>query len=152
MHKVMAQLADEDLATLFVAYERINPQGVAGITTGMVYEILHLTETERHQLTEIVVDVALDDDVLYGYHPDTAESTTIGPVVRDASGDVRTMAGAEVCSGIQLTWSWLLRSKILKRQGVNEFTLAQRSISFILDNESWAGIDHLLGRISLAVR
>ncbi|WP_349903715.1 dihydrodipicolinate synthase family protein [Parafrigoribacterium humi] len=33
-------------------------QGVAGLTTGMVTEILRLTEAERHQLTERVVGVA----------------------------------------------------------------------------------------------
>jgi dihydrodipicolinate synthase/N-acetylneuraminate lyase len=106
-------------------------QGVAGLTTGMVSEILRLTETERHQLTEIVVgvarergalsiiscgaestktaiahaqhaeragadavmaippiSVALDDDALYGYYADIAESMAIGLVVQDASGYV----------------------------------------------------------------
>jgi 4-hydroxy-tetrahydrodipicolinate synthase len=39
-------------------------QGVAGITTGMVSEVLRLTEAERHQLTELVTGVARDRDAL----------------------------------------------------------------------------------------
>ena len=39
-------------------------QGVAGLTTGMVSEILRLTELERHALTEIVTGVAKDRGAL----------------------------------------------------------------------------------------
>jgi dihydrodipicolinate synthase/N-acetylneuraminate lyase len=39
-------------------------QGVAGLTTGMVSEVLRLSESERHQLTEIVVGVASDRDAI----------------------------------------------------------------------------------------
>lgn len=39
-------------------------QGVAGLTTGMVSEILRLTEADRHQLTEIVVGVARERGAL----------------------------------------------------------------------------------------
>lgn len=106
-------------------------QGVAGLTTGMVSEILRLSEAQRHQLAEIVVGVArargalsiiscgaestrtavahaqhaesvgadalmaippisvsLDDDALFGYYADIAESSTVSLVVQDASGYV----------------------------------------------------------------
>jgi 4-hydroxy-tetrahydrodipicolinate synthase len=39
-------------------------QGVAGLTTGMVSEVLRLSETERHQLSEVVVGVAIERDVI----------------------------------------------------------------------------------------
>ncbi len=39
-------------------------QGVEGLTTGMVSEVLRLTEGERRQLTEIVVNVALERGAL----------------------------------------------------------------------------------------
>lgn len=39
-------------------------QGVNGLTTGMVSEVLRLTESERHQLTEIVTGVASARGVL----------------------------------------------------------------------------------------
>jgi dihydrodipicolinate synthase/N-acetylneuraminate lyase len=39
-------------------------QGVAGLTTGMVSEVLRLTEAERRRLTEIVVGVALERGAL----------------------------------------------------------------------------------------
>jgi 4-hydroxy-tetrahydrodipicolinate synthase len=39
-------------------------QGVAGLTTGMVSEVLRLSEAERHQLSEVVVGVAIERDVI----------------------------------------------------------------------------------------
>jgi len=39
-------------------------QGVAGLTTGMVSEVLRLSEAERHQLTELVVGVAVERDAI----------------------------------------------------------------------------------------
>jgi dihydrodipicolinate synthase/N-acetylneuraminate lyase len=39
-------------------------QGVAGLTTGMVSEVLRLTEAERRQLTELVIGVASSRDAL----------------------------------------------------------------------------------------
>jgi len=39
-------------------------QGVAGLTTGMVSEILRLTESERHELTEVVTRVATERGAL----------------------------------------------------------------------------------------
>ncbi len=39
-------------------------QGVAGLTTGMVSEILRLTEGERHELTELVTRVATERSAL----------------------------------------------------------------------------------------
>ena len=47
-----------DEATLDKELNWVLDQGVAGLTTGMVTEILRLTEVERHQLTEGVVGVA----------------------------------------------------------------------------------------------
>lgn len=47
-----------DEATLDRELNWVLDQGVAGLTTGMVSEILRLTEAERHQLTESVVGVA----------------------------------------------------------------------------------------------
>jgi len=39
-------------------------QGVAGLTTGMVSEVLRLTDTERRRLTEVVVGVAIERGAL----------------------------------------------------------------------------------------
>jgi dihydrodipicolinate synthase/N-acetylneuraminate lyase len=39
-------------------------QGVSGLTTGMVSEVIRLSESERHQLTEVVVGVAAERDVI----------------------------------------------------------------------------------------
>src|SRR5665811_204419 len=47
-----------DEVTLDKELNWVLDQGVAGLTTGMVTEILRLTEAERHQLTERVVGVA----------------------------------------------------------------------------------------------
>lgn len=49
--------AIDDRATL-AELEWILDQGVAGLTTGMVSEILRLTEAERHRLTELVTATA----------------------------------------------------------------------------------------------
>lgn len=55
---------DIDEGALVKELHWILDQGVSGFTTGMVSEILRLTETERQQLTEIVVGVALERGVL----------------------------------------------------------------------------------------
>jgi 4-hydroxy-tetrahydrodipicolinate synthase len=59
-------LADEsiDEATLINELNWVLDQGVAGLTTGMVSEILRMTESERHHLSEIVVGVAKDRGAL----------------------------------------------------------------------------------------
>lgn len=49
---------DIDEVTLDRELNWVLDQGVAGLTTGMVTEILRLTEAERHRLTECVVGVA----------------------------------------------------------------------------------------------
>jgi dihydrodipicolinate synthase/N-acetylneuraminate lyase len=47
-----------DLDTLAREVDWVLDQGVAGVTTGMVSELLRLTETERNVLTEVVVSAA----------------------------------------------------------------------------------------------
>lgn len=47
-----------DLPTLVAEIEWVLDQGVAGVTTGMVSELLRLTETERADLSEVVVATA----------------------------------------------------------------------------------------------
>ncbi|MCE1173855.1 MAG: dihydrodipicolinate synthase family protein [Propionibacteriales bacterium] len=44
-----------DLDTLATEVQWVLDQGVAGVTTGMVSELLRLTESERRELTEVVV-------------------------------------------------------------------------------------------------
>jgi dihydrodipicolinate synthase/N-acetylneuraminate lyase len=59
-------LADEsiDEVTLVKELNWVLDQGVAGLTTGMVSEILRMTESERHHLSEIVIGVAKDRGAL----------------------------------------------------------------------------------------
>ena len=49
-----------DLSSMEREFNWVLGQGVAGLTTGMVSEILRLTESERKQLTEVVTSVARD--------------------------------------------------------------------------------------------
>jgi dihydrodipicolinate synthase/N-acetylneuraminate lyase len=55
---------DIDEAALVRECHWVLDQGVAGLTTGMVSEVLRLSESERHQLTELVVGVAQERDVI----------------------------------------------------------------------------------------
>lgn len=52
-----------DMPTMRNELEWVLDQGVAGLTTGMVSEVLRLTEGERRQLTEIVTHVATERGV-----------------------------------------------------------------------------------------
>jgi 4-hydroxy-tetrahydrodipicolinate synthase len=53
-----------DEAALIKECRWVLDQGVAGLTTGMVSEVLRLSEAERRQLTELVVGVALERDAI----------------------------------------------------------------------------------------
>jgi 4-hydroxy-tetrahydrodipicolinate synthase len=53
-----------DEAVLIKECRWVLDQGVSGLTTGMVSEVLRLSELERHQLTEIVVGVAIERGAL----------------------------------------------------------------------------------------
>jgi dihydrodipicolinate synthase/N-acetylneuraminate lyase len=128
-----------DESTLANELRWVLDQGVAGLTTGMVSEILRLSDAERRRLSEVVVGVArdygalsviscgaessdvavaharhaeragadavmaiapvstaLDDEGLFSYFAQLAESTSISLVVQDASGYVGHPLGIEV--------------------------------------------------------
>jgi 4-hydroxy-tetrahydrodipicolinate synthase len=53
-----------DEAVLIKECRWVLDQGVSGLTTGMVSEVLRLSEVERHQMTEIVVGVAIERDAI----------------------------------------------------------------------------------------
>ncbi len=59
-------LADEtiDSQTLVKELNWVLDQGVSGVTTGMVSEVLRLTESERQELAETVIGVAIERDVI----------------------------------------------------------------------------------------
>jgi 4-hydroxy-tetrahydrodipicolinate synthase len=59
-------LADEriDETALIKECHWVIDQGVSGLTTGMVSEVLRLSESERRHLTEVVVGVATERDVI----------------------------------------------------------------------------------------
>jgi dihydrodipicolinate synthase/N-acetylneuraminate lyase len=53
-----------DEASLIKECQWVLDQGVAGLTTGMVSEVLRLSESERRQLTEVVVGVTTDRNAI----------------------------------------------------------------------------------------
>ena len=56
---IFSTAGDIDVEETQRELEWILDQGVAGLTTGMVSELLRLTESERRQLTELVVETSL---------------------------------------------------------------------------------------------